>query len=98
MLDIQIHAASPPFDRPALGVRAARLLSLAEAMGILPPGEPIYRLDAQAMKAPVEALVRRGIGRSASLPLAASDAPGRIPPPLLAPFHEPEGSPVPAAD
>jgi len=28
MLDIQIHAAAPPFDRPALGVRAARLLGL----------------------------------------------------------------------
>jgi hypothetical protein len=98
MLDIQIHAASPPFDRPALGVRAARLLSLAEAMGLLPAGDPIYRLDAQAMKAPVEALVRRGIGRSASLQLAVSDAPDRIADLLDELYQELEASPVPSAE
>jgi hypothetical protein len=98
MLDIQIHAASPPFDRPALGVRAARLLSLAEAVGLLPPGDPIYRLDAQAMKAPVEALVRRGIGRNVSLQLAVSDAPDRIADLLDELYQELEASPVPAAE
>ena len=98
MLDIQIYAAAPPFDRPALGVRAARLLGLAEAMGLLPPGDPIYRLDAQAMKAPVEELVRRGIGRNASLQLAATDEPERLAELLDELYGELEASPVPAAE
>jgi hypothetical protein len=67
-------------------------------MGLLPPGDPIYRLDAQAMKAPVEALVRRGIGRSASLQLAVSDAPDRIADLLDELYQELEASPVPAAE
>ena len=98
MLDIQIHAAAPPFDRPALGVRAARLLGLAEAMGLLPPGDPIYRLDAQAMRGPVEELVRRGIGRHASLQLAATDEPERLAELLDELYGELEASPVPAAE
>ena len=98
MLDIQIHAAAPPFDRPALGVRAARLLGLAEAMGLLPPGDPIYRLDAEAMKAPVEELVRRSIGRNASLQLAATDEPERLAELLDELYGELEASPVPAAE
>jgi hypothetical protein len=98
MLDIQIHAAAPPFDRPTIGVRAARLLSLAEAMGLLPPGDPIYRLDAKALKGPVEELVRRGIGRTASLQLAVSDSPERTADLLDELFQELEASPVPSAE
>src|SRR5258708_3720385 len=98
MLDVQIHAAAPPFDRPAIGVRAAKLLSLAEAMGLLPPGDPIYRLDAKALKAPVEVLVGRGIGRNASLQLAVSDSPERIADLLDELYQELEASPVPSAE
>src|SRR5258708_29392590 len=98
MLDVQIHAAAPPFDRPAIGVRAAKLLSLAEAMGLLPPGDPIYRLDAKALKAPVEELVRRGIGRNASLQLAVSASPDRIADLLDRLCQVLEASPVPSAE
>src|ERR1700716_2042829 len=98
MLAVQINAAAPPFDRPALGVRAARLLSLAEAMGLLPPGDPIYRLDAEAMRAPIEELVRRGIGRHASLEFAATDDPERLAELLDELYGELEASPVPAAE
>jgi uncharacterized protein (DUF2384 family) len=97
MLALQISAAAPPFDRPALGVRAARLLSLAEAMGVLPAGDPIYRLDADAIRGPIEALVRRGIGRHAALQVPAS-RPERLAE-LLDELHaELEASPVPAAE
>jgi hypothetical protein len=98
MLAIQINAAAPPFDRPALGVRAARLLGLAEAMGLLPAGDPIYRLDLKAMKRPLEELVRRGIGRTAALQLPGSDQPERLGELLDELYAELEASPVPAAE
>jgi hypothetical protein len=98
MLAVQINAAAPPFDRPALGVRAARLLSLAEAMGLLPAGEPIYRLDLEAMKGPLEELVRRGIGRTAALQLPGSDQPERLAELLDELYTELEASPVPATE
>lgn len=97
MLALQISAAAPPFDRPALGVRAARLLSLAEAMGVLPAGDPIYRLDAEAIRRPLQELVRRGIGRHAALQVPSS-RPERLAE-LLDELHaELEASPVPAAE
>ena len=98
MLAVQISAAAPPFDRPALGVRAARLLGLAEAMGLLPAGDPIYRLDLETMKRPIEELVRRGIGRTAALQLPAGDDPDRLAELLDELYAELEASPVPAAE
>jgi hypothetical protein len=98
MLAVQINAAAPPFDRPALGVRAARLLSLAEAMGLLPAGDPIYRLDLGAIRRPLEELVRRGIGRNVSLQLPGSDEPQRLAELLDELYSELEASPVPATE
>jgi hypothetical protein len=98
MLALQIHAAGAPFDRPALGVRAARLLGLAEAMGLLPAGEPIHRLDAEAIRAPLNELLRRGIGRNAVLEIAATDKPDRLAALLDDLYAELEASPVPETE
>jgi hypothetical protein len=98
MLAVQISAAAPPFDRPTLGVRAARLLGLAEAMGLLPAGDPIYQLDLQTMRRPIEELVRRGIGRTVAVQLPASDEPERLAELLDELYAELEASPVPATE
>jgi hypothetical protein len=98
MLALQINAAAPPFDRPALGVRAARVLGLAEAMGLLPAGDPIYRLDLEAMRRPLEELVRRGIGRNAALQLPSTAHPERLAQLLDELYSELEASPVPVSE
>jgi len=73
MTAIQILAVSPPFDRPAVGMRAARLLGLAEAMGLLPPSPPIHRLDREALEAPLRELARHGVGRQRAIRLLGAD-------------------------
>jgi hypothetical protein len=75
---LQIVSATPPFDRPALGVRAARLLGLAEAMGLLPNANLIARLDREAIVGPMRHLQRQGIGRNAALELDATQDPERL--------------------
>ncbi len=75
---LQIMSAAPPYDRPALGMRAARLLGLAEAMGLLPEGVPIARLDREAILGPVRILQRKGIGRTAALELDSTEDPERL--------------------
>jgi hypothetical protein len=59
-------------------VRAARLLGLAEAMGMLEPGQPIARLDRASIEAPVRRLIGQGIGRNAGMELAGTDDPERL--------------------
>jgi hypothetical protein len=78
MTVLQIVAATPPFDEPSLGVRAARLLGLAEAMGLLPGDQPIARLDRDAIIGPVRHLQRSGIGRNAALELDTAHDPARL--------------------
>jgi hypothetical protein len=75
---LQIASAEAPYNRPALGVRAARLLGLAEAMGLLPPAAPIARLDRKAILGPVRHMVREGIGRNAALEFETADDPERL--------------------
>lgn len=75
---LQIASAAPPFDRPALGMRAARVLGLAEAMGLLPDSTPIARLDRETILGPVRHLQRKGIGRNAALELDATEDPERL--------------------
>lgn len=75
---LQIMSAAPPYDRPAVGMRAARLLGLAEAMGLLPEGIPIARLDRETILGPVRHLQSRGIGRTSGLELDATDDPERL--------------------
>lgn len=78
MTVLQIASAEAPYNRPALGVRAARLLGLAEAMGLLPTAAPIARLDRRAILGPVRHLLRQGIGRNAALEFETADDPERL--------------------
>jgi hypothetical protein len=78
MTVLQIASAEAPYNRPALGVRAARLLGLAEAMGLLPTAAPIARLDRKAILGPVRHLLRQGIGRNAALEFETADDPERL--------------------
>ncbi|HEV7678429.1 MAG TPA: hypothetical protein VGQ42_07660 [Candidatus Dormibacteraeota bacterium] len=78
MTVLQIASAEAPYNRPALGVRAARLLGLAEAMGLLPTAAPIARLDRRAILGPVRHLLRQGIGRNAALEFETAADPERL--------------------
>lgn len=78
MTVLQIVSAEAPYDRPALGVRAARLLGLAEAMGLLPGARPIDRLDREAIAGPLRSLVHLGIGRNAALEFEQTSRPERL--------------------
>ena len=78
MTVLQIASAEAPYNRPALGVRAARLLGLAEAMGLLPSPQPIDRLDHEAIAGPVRHLQHQGIGRNAALEFEQTDRPERL--------------------
>jgi hypothetical protein len=95
MTVLQIVAASPPYDEPSLGVRAARLLGLAEAMGLLPNDRPIARLDREAILGPVRHLQRRGIGRNAALELDQASTGDRLAALLDRLYDELLGSPSP---
>jgi hypothetical protein len=75
---LQIASSAPPFDRPAVGMRGARLLGLAEAMGLLATEHPIAHLDWEALIGPVRQLVERGIGRNIALELETTEDPERL--------------------
>jgi hypothetical protein len=91
-------SADAPYDRPALGVRAARLLGLAEAMGLLPTARPIDRLDRETLAAPVRLLVKRGIGRNAAMELDRTDDPRRVAELLDILYDELRASPSPQTE
>ncbi|MGH3426868.1 MAG: hypothetical protein ACRDQZ_04770 [Mycobacteriales bacterium] len=77
----QIATALPPFNRPAIGMRAARLLGLAEAMGLLAETAAIGQLDWSALGDPIRTIVSEGIGRDAALELGqleGTDDPERL--------------------
>lgn len=95
---VQIASADAPYDRPALGMRAARLLGLAEAMGLLPTSRPIARLDRATVAAPVRHLVKRGIGRDAAMELERTDDPHRLAELLDRLYDELRASPSPQTE
>lgn len=98
MATLQIESAAPPYDLPGLGVRAARLLGLAEAMGLLPGGQPIFRLDHAAVMEPIRQLLPLGIGRDAVLELETSKSPKRISELLDRLYQELLASPNPSSE
>jgi hypothetical protein len=98
MTVVQIASAEAPYNRPALGVRAARLLGLAEAMGLLPTAAPIARLDRAAIRGPVRHLLQQGIGRNAALEFATTDDPERLADLLDRLYDELLGSPAPQTE
>lgn len=92
---LQIMSAAPPYDRPAVGMRAARLLGLAEAMGLLPEGIPIARLDRETILGPVRHLQSKGVGRTAALEIDTTDDPERLAALLDRLYDELLASPLP---
>jgi hypothetical protein len=95
---LQIVSATAPYDRPAVGMRAARLLGLAEAMGLLPSAEPIARLDRETILPSVRHLQRHGIGRNAAFELGSTDDPERLAALLDKLYEELLGSPTPETE
>lgn len=75
---LQFVSVAPPYDRPAVGMRATRLLGLAEAMGLLPNTQPIARLERETVVAPLKHLQRHGIGRNAAMEFERTDDPERM--------------------
>jgi len=75
---LQIVSVATPYDRPAVGMRATRLLGLAEAMGLLPGTAPIARLERDTVLPPLKHLQRHGIGRNATLELESTEEPERL--------------------
>lgn len=59
-------------------MRAARLLGLAEAMGLLGSTQSVDRLDWETLRGSVGEVVARGIGRSAAVALDGARDPERI--------------------
>jgi len=95
---LQILSAEAPFDRPAVGMRAARLLGLAEAMGLLPGSTPIARLERATIVAPLKHLQRHGIGRHAVLEFESTTDPGALAALLDRIYAELLASPTPATE
>ena len=63
MANIHIQSVCSPFDVPDVAHRAVTMLTRADAMGLIPPGERIGRLDVAVVRGIVEHVSRAGIGR-----------------------------------
>lgn len=70
---VQIASVLEPFDDPDLLVPGLEALVLAEAMGLLPEGEVVERLDLEALRGVARAAGRAGIAIQAAARLAASE-------------------------
>jgi hypothetical protein len=79
-------------------MRAARLLGLAEAMGLLPTAEPIARLDSDTILPSVRHLQRHGIGRNAAFELGSTSDPERLAALLDKLYEELIASPTPETE
>ena len=98
MADIHIQSVCSPFDVPDVAHRAVTTLTRADAMGLIPPGERIDRLDVAVVRGIVEHVSRAGIGRGLLAEL--SDPAGSDPERLSATFGKIndvlDASPAPA--
>jgi hypothetical protein len=80
MAIVRLASAIAPFDRPPVLPAAARLVLLAEGVGLLPERvEPVARLDLDLVRGIARRMLDEGVGRTAALsilegPRAASNA------------------------
>lgn len=96
---LRFESAAPPLDQPRIGLRAARLLSRAELMGLLSQRAPVTRLDLPYLRRAVYQLTRRsGVGRGALLELRGTDDPTELERILERLGAALEESPVPASE
>ena len=75
MADIHIQSVCSPFDIPDVAHQAVTALTRADAMGLIPQGETIDRLDARTLKGIVKHISRAGIGRGFLADLSGSTVP-----------------------
>jgi hypothetical protein len=66
---IQIESASAPFSSPRIAFQAVTALARADAMGLLPAGERIEKLDLPSFRKIVRYIHRAGIARGIQLEL-----------------------------
>ncbi|MGH8525612.1 MAG: hypothetical protein ACREXY_15835 [Gammaproteobacteria bacterium] len=72
MTRIRLQSVAAPFDEPEVSARAARVLTRAEAMGLLTTSRDVEQLDLARFRQLVQQMLRRGgIGRDAVLRLRA---------------------------
>jgi hypothetical protein len=80
MTNVRLSSAPAPFDRPPVLPAAARLVLLAEGVGLLPEQDaPVARLDLDLVREIARLMLDEGVGRSAALailegPRAGSNA------------------------
>lgn len=71
MRDVQIGSVLEPLDDPDLLPPALEVLALAHAIGLLPEGEPLERLDLATLRSIAREAGRAGIGAAAAARLQA---------------------------
>lgn len=74
MQALQVESVSPPLDDPELLAETARLLARVEAMGLLPKGRVIRRLDLAALQRVAKALAKVHVGLRPAAEAMASRA------------------------
>jgi hypothetical protein len=68
MTNVRLSSAPAPFDRPPVLPAAARLVLLAEGVGLLPEQDaPVARLDLDLVREIARLMLDEGVGRSAAL-------------------------------
>ena len=72
---IQIESAKAPFTSPRIAFQAVTALGRADAMGLLPAGEPIETLDLPSFRRAVRHIHRAGIARNIQLDLTDAATP-----------------------
>ena len=100
MADIHIQSVCSPFDVPDVAHQAVTTLTRADAMGLIPQGETIDRLDTAVLRGVVEHVSRAGIGRGllADLSDSACSDPKRLSATLGKINDALDASPVPACE
>jgi len=96
---IQVRSIERSLSAPGGALQAARVLGRLEAMGLLPAGMTVTRLDRDTLRAALAPLAELGIGRETVLRLSGEDVPADEYPGLLSRLgDELAASPVPASE
>ncbi|OGN80585.1 MAG: hypothetical protein A3G84_01130 [Chloroflexi bacterium RIFCSPLOWO2_12_FULL_71_12] len=96
---IQVESVSPPLNSPEVASLAVRILSVAEAMGLLPGRDPIRQLDRGVLERIAKnAATSAGIGRDVLADLRRADRADRMEPAVRRLYEALERSPAPATE